>query len=115
MNEPRVYTDEEILNKVMAHIWSLIDYWDEVENRPSREKITGAVFSILSMLDGCSTELPGFLIAPRPHEDDKDYLVDQGENYFPENHEIENQLKGEIGKFMLHEQFYSFDPERNDS
>ena len=83
--KPREYTTEEIREKFMNHIRGLIDYWDGVEKETTKEKIEGFAFSLLATLDGSSMDLPGFVLAPAPHEDDKQYHIDNNENYYPEN------------------------------
>ena len=98
---PRPYTDEETRERLLDHIWAMIDYWNREERRTTaRSKLEGLAFSILSALDGSCVGLPGFVVAPRPHPDDEDYLRSQGENWFPRC-ESEHDLAG-----VLHEEFY---------
>lgn len=101
------YTKEEILNNFIRAIWDRIDYWEsEIRTETSRDKLEGLAFSILSILDGCAMDLPAFIIAPDPHPDDKGFCQEQGENWYPENHDIE--IKGSLDKYQLHEAFYNF-------
>lgn len=86
------YTEEEVLEEVRAHIRTMINYWATVQlDRPSKDtleyRLEGLSHSLMSMFDGCAADLPGFIVAPRPHEDDKQYHIDNNENYYPENHE----------------------------
>lgn len=107
MSEPRQYTAEEIRDMLIEHIWELIEYWEKEERREtSRSKLEGLAFSILSMLDGATLELPAFALIADPHSEDKDYHIECGENWFPEN-----DLKqiNEPICFMLHEDFYRED------
>jgi hypothetical protein len=114
MNKPRPYTEEEIRQKFLDHIWTVIDYWDTVPQRQTtREKISGAVFSILAMMDGDSPELPGFLIVPHPHISDKEYYKENGENWYPSVPGKAEQKLCDIGG-GLHEEFYQHDPQRRD-
>ena len=102
--EPRAYTPDEVQGMLLDHIWNLIDYWNDLDTeRDRRERMSGLAFSILSMLDGCSMGLPGFLVTPIPHSSDKEYHRDEGQNWFPED-------KPDLG--MLHEAFGSRDPKR---
>ncbi len=118
--EPRAYTREEIRAKVFLHAWNLIDYWNTTPTpyahgiQPlgdalddaldiQRTRISGAVFSIFSMLDGSSMGLPGFLVTPNPQPEDEQYLRDFGENWFPEGVDIGGEL---------HSVFLKHDPER---
>ena len=81
----REITYEEIENEFVDRVWNLVDYWKKVEGRTEEEKIEGVVFSILTMLDGCSGGV-GYVVAPLPHKDDKEFHIETGENYYPENH-----------------------------
>lgn len=97
----REYTEEEIREKFIKHIWSIIRYWkNESRAQTIDEKMEGLAFSILVMLDGESGDMPKFVVSPDPHPDDKDYHIENGENYFPENcdisgflHEVLNEYK----------------------
>ena len=99
-NKPRPYTPEEVRDNLVAHAWSLVEYWNSVENRDQRGRLSGLAFSIFSMLDGAS-ELPMFLVTPAPHESDSEYHQDQGENWYPED-------KPDLGE--LHSVFAHSDP-----
>ncbi len=114
-DEPRQFTVEEIREQFLHNCWSAIDYWAGLHGsnvppeRPCRERISGAVFSILAALDGCSLEIPGFVVAPSPHPDDEEYCKAEGENWYPR---VESEF--DIGG-GLHERFHSLDPERKGS
>jgi len=100
----RELTKEEVRTKFLKHVWGMIEYWDTmVGEKTSGEKLSGLTHSILAAIDGCSTDLPGFILAPSPHESDKQYLIDNDEDYFPENHE--NDVNADIGG-CLHELLY---------
>lgn len=107
-SEAREYTTAEVKAKFLAYMWTLIDYWDA--NKPNkREALEGLAFSILSTIDGDSLELPGFLLLPNPHEDDKEYMQSHGENWFPAP--IEGMLElCDISEGSLHELFYAAKP-----
>jgi hypothetical protein len=83
----REYTKDEVREMFLSKIWNTIHYWDktQTENPTQKDRLEGLAFSILVLLDG-GTELPGFIVAPLPHESDKEFLIDKGENYYPENH-----------------------------
>lgn len=38
MTEPRAYTEEEIINKIMAHTKALVRYWARQPNMTDLEK-----------------------------------------------------------------------------
>lgn len=99
----REYTVEEVRTKFLSHIWHLIDYWENESRAPTtRGKLESLAFSIMSALDGCSVELPGFVVAPNPHVSDKLYYQDLGENWFPP---LEDEVPSDIGG-CLHDQFF---------
>lgn len=86
MSEPREYTTEEVRDKFLSHVSRMVDYWLRESRTPAtEEKMEGLAFSILTALDGCSADLPGFIVAPSPHADDKEYLRESGKNWYPEN------------------------------
>lgn len=105
----RQYTTDEVREKLLRHLAVIADYWDTVVGpKDQRERIHGAVFSVLSTLDGSSIDVPGFIVAPRPHEDDKQYHIDNGNNWFPENHQLDDQIQSDIGG-CLHELFHKYE------
>ena len=101
----REYTTEEIREQFLDNVRMLVNYWDRTPKETTKEKLEGLAFSILTILDGCAGDLPGFIVAPSSHPDDKQYHIDNEENYYPENHEIEDKIKGDIAG-GLHESFY---------
>jgi len=98
MEEPREKTTEEIRGEFLKHVRSLINYWDKVESKEGpksqKDRLEGLAFSIMVALDGGAMALPGFIVAPSPHPDDKEYHISEGSNYYPENHELD--IKGDI-------------------
>lgn len=82
--EPREYTADEICKKVWEHIHHLVDYWAAVNPEYSKKQcIEGFAHSVMAMFDGCTIGLPGFLIVPNPAEEDSQYHISEGENWFP--------------------------------
>lgn len=95
------YTKEEVQEKVINHILHLIEYWDENDQTPETvDKLEGLAFSILSMFDGSTMDIPQFIIAPDPHPSDKEYLRSVNSNWYTENHN--SDVKCNIGGY-LHE------------
>lgn len=102
----REYTMEEVREIFLRHVHHLIDYWeDEGEAVTSRDRLEGLAHSLLAMLDGCSADAPGFIVAPLPHKDDKERLESLGENWYPENDET--LVNCDIGG-ALHDLFYKY-------
>jgi hypothetical protein len=70
-----------------------------------RQRLQGLMHSTLATLDGCSAELPAFIVAPDPHLEDKAYRKQDERDWWPENHRVLSKIKGDISG-GLHERFY---------
>lgn len=99
---PREYTTNEVRKQFLELVWTCVDYWGRLPGKTPRERLEGLAFSMLVILDG-ATDLPGFIVAPCPHPDDKEFHKDEDENWFPENHESSVNCDIAGG---LHELFY---------
>lgn len=99
----REKTSDEVRIELLKHIKVMVEYWDAIPNITSKEKLDGLAFSILNTLDG-GTHLPSFIVAPIPHHEDKQFHINEESNYYPENHEIEDKIKCDIGG-SLHEHY----------
>jgi len=80
----RAHTKEEMLEMMMQHLESQPDYWNNVKEYTTLEKLEGMLFSILVMFDGGTMVLPALDIVPHPHPSDKKYHIDEDENYWDE-------------------------------
>lgn len=95
----RPYTSEEIKEQFLEHIHDLIEYWEmESRTKGSKEKLEGLAFSILSMLDGCSGDMPAFEVRAIGTKEDVEYFKNNGMNYYP--------VKNDDIAGSLHEHFY---------
>jgi hypothetical protein len=102
---PHELAADEVREKLLSHIWGMIDYWDkESRAETTRAKMEGLAFSILTALDGGSCALPGFVVAPSPHESDIDFHKEHGENWYPP---FEEDHVCDIGG-SLHDHFHKF-------
>ena len=90
MDESREKTIEEMKEELANHIYALVNYWEK-QPRTTHEKLDGLAFSILAMLDGC-TVLPSYKVSPIMVEGDKEYYIEHGENYYPEDVDIAGSL-----------------------
>lgn len=108
MSKSRAYTDEEVVNKLLNAIRSAVSYWAGLPDNDHdvSYKLNGLAFSILNILDGTTVGLPAFDLVPHPHEKDKDFLIDNEENYF--EREVINS------KVMLHDLYYKQTDGEND-
>jgi hypothetical protein len=99
----REKSEYEVREEFLNHVRRLVEYWNGIEKDTTKEKLEGLAFSILTTLDGESATLPSFIVAPLPHEDDKEYHIDNDEDYYPENHNA--NVKCDISG-CLHEMFF---------
>lgn len=97
----RAFTPDEMRDRFLQHIREIADYWlDESRAKTTKEKLDGAIFSILVVLDGGSGGMPGFKVLADPHPDDKQYCIDNGENWIEPDTDISNG--------GLHEVWYNY-------
>ncbi len=76
---------------------SVAKYWGEYGD--TKEKAAdGAVFSMLSLLDGCTMEMPLMDVVLRPHPEDKPYRISEGGDYYIDGQVINAEA-------MLHEEY----------
>lgn len=106
-DKPREWTEDEIRERLLRHVWDMVEYWADRPGKPIEERLSGLAFSILAALDGCAMAIPAFIVAPCPHESDKDFNRSNGDNWYPENHKA--KVKADIGG-SLHELFHKFEP-----
>jgi hypothetical protein len=92
----RQYTDEELRDEFLEAVRSIVRYWQNEVRTDRNGAVEGVAFSILNLLDGCSS-MPAFDLVCRPHEDDKDYHIENGDNWIGDGQTISD---------MLHEMFY---------
>lgn len=89
--------EDEVRRAFIRKMWGLIEYWErESRASTSREKLEGLMHSVLATIGGC-TDLPSFILAPLPHNSDKQYSIDHGEDYFPNNDRAARMIKSDIG------------------
>lgn len=97
---PRALTPEELRDQLLANIRQIGRYWSRHKDPTMtiEDRVNGALFSMLSTLDGCSTDLPSFDLVAQPHPDDKAYHKKNGEDWIEPGTTISN---------CLHEHFYA--------
>ena len=83
-SNPREYTQDEISEKLVKHFWGLLEYWEELPDKNTTERMSGMLHSILATLDGSSGDMPGFKIIPITDPTDKPHRIAFGENWYPE-------------------------------
>lgn len=113
MSEPlREKTVDEVRHEFLTHLWDLIDYWAGTSSlsnvsteMEARDRLAGFAFSVLTTLDGESAALPAFIVAPYPHPEDREFCLEQGDNWYPEAPDVSSNIAG-----SLHELLHSLDP-----
>jgi hypothetical protein len=113
----RELTADEVQRAFLDHVWRLISYWASEHGSnvdlglPARERLSGFAHSLLVAIDGASANLPAFILAPEPHPDDRQYCIDEGENWWPENRDVElnADISGGLHELLYH---YRCDHER---
>jgi hypothetical protein len=60
--------------------------------KSAEERCDGLAFSILNIFDGTSSDLPAMDIVLRPHEDDKEYNIDNGDKWFEDGMAINDDV-----------------------
>lgn len=82
---PRAYTKEEMTDMFLQSVRSIANCWAQYPDKTPEERCNGVAFSILATIDGTSIALPAFNLTPVPHPDDKQYHIDEGSNYWPDD------------------------------
>lgn len=77
-------TPEEVRHEFLSYARHLVGYWVNEKTDP-REIAEGVIFSLLVAIDGCVVGLPAFILAPSPHQDDKEDQIENDEDWYPEN------------------------------
>lgn len=112
-DEPREWTRDEVAERFLDQCREIAAYWSgdapdrsraATGGEPAsvRDRVEGAVHSMLALLDGCSMGLPAFVVAPRPHADDREFMRGEGENWFPVSGDVACDISG-----SLHEGFFA--------
>jgi hypothetical protein len=103
MEKPRAYTKQEVRLMLIDHFKELAKHWAissiKEKKYTIQDRLDGLLHSILSTLDGESLELPAIDLVLSPHEDDKQFHIQEGENYFEPGMVINDDI-------CLHEMLY---------
>jgi hypothetical protein len=91
----RELTEEECRKQFLDQVRTYIDHWSH-KNTSVEDKLKGLAFSIMVILDG-GTNLPGFAVIPYPHEDDRQFCIDNNINWWPDGVDISGSLHEELG------------------
>ena len=100
MTPPRI-PPEELRRDMLFHFRHMVVYWDAHPGMSPRDKLSGLLHSILCYIDGVSGSSPcAFDLVCRPHPDDKQFNIDEGDRWVQDGDVINAGL-------MLHEELYS--------
>lgn len=77
------YTAEEIRAMFITHLNESVDYWVKQYPHDVRKVGEGVVFSTMTLLDGCTMDLPGFHVIPMGNHEDNEYVAAIGERPWP--------------------------------
>lgn len=91
----RPFTEKEVRSVFLDQVRCLVQYWSEQEGS-KEDCCQGVAFSIMNIFDGCSGGLPAFDIIVRPHPDDKQFHIDEDENYFEDGMLVNDCMLHEI-------------------
>lgn len=97
---------EEVRNELLAAIRRTAAGWAAVPDKTPAERCDGLAFSLLTIFDGETLGLPAFDISPAPHEDDKQYHIDLGEDWY--------EAGMVINDCPLHELYYADETRRKE-
>ena len=107
---PRQTTEDEVRRAFLGQCRSAIHYWETLSGEHTlHDRLSGVAFSVLCILDGVSGGLPGFIVAPCPHPDDRAFRENEGEDWWPENDSAAVNCDISGG---LHEQLAPVHPDR---
>lgn len=79
----RELREEEVQELFLSHVKGLIEYWGDGLDKNAKDKLDGLAFSILTAIDGCAGDLPGFILSPVCSEEDIEFYKEHNMNYYP--------------------------------
>lgn len=101
-DKPRAKTPEEARAEFLQALAAIAHYWAK-DDRTSNalDKCNGVVFSVLNLIDGGSGGFCAVNLAVDPHESDKKYHEERGENWFEPGQVINADV-------ALHESWFNY-------
>lgn len=90
-DSPRAWTEDEMRARFLDTVRAQVKYWQEQSTYTDpNDRISGMAHSLLSLLDGSVGMIPGFKLIPNAHCEDQQWHESQGENWWPEDVDINN-------------------------
>ena len=107
LRKPTEKSKKEVKEDFLNHVSLMVNYWEKVKidkDEDVKERLEGLAFSILVAIDGGAMALPSFILAPDPHEEDKDFHLKMEESYYPYNGKNAEGIRCNISG-SLHDEF----------
>lgn len=89
---------DDVHDEFLASVRELCVYWSKVPADSDIRRCEGVAFSILTLIDGCSS-MPAMDLVVRPHPEDKQYNQDNGDDWYQDGMVFNDDC-------MLHDSFY---------
>ena len=101
----KAITKEEAREIFIGQCQVICSYWlNESRASTAKDKVEGAVFSIMNIFDGTCGGFPAAIdLVLRPHENDKQYCIDNDEDWIVDGMVINDDVH-------LHEMIYKEEP-----
>ena len=94
--EPRAITADELRERILDHMRAMAKYWATVDvpdgPKTTQDRIEGAMFSVLEMLDGVPESFPAMDLVAKPRPDDKQFHIENGENWIEDGTRVCDML-----------------------
>ena len=84
-------TKEQVQKEFIGCLKNIADEWSKFSDKTVEERLSGAMFSVLVVLDGESM-MPAFKVIPDPHPSDKAFNKENGDDWYPNNIDIAGEL-----------------------
>ena len=81
MSAPRAYTKEEVRESFLESCRAIAAYWSRQPEGSNLYRCEGVVHSMLTLIDGMSMSGPAMTLTMDPHADDKQFHIDEDENW----------------------------------
>ena len=93
----REYTEQEVREMFLDACQQLASYWANLPGKTATERCEGVLFSVMNIFDGTSGSFPAAIdLVVRPHPDDKQFYIDNGDNYIPDGTVINDCMLHEL-------------------
>ncbi len=89
----KAISKEEARKMFLDHAKALASYWSRVESATTKEKLEGLLFSMMVIFDGGSGGFPAVDLVLRPHEEDKQYNIEQGGDWIVDGQVINDDCQ----------------------